>query len=140
MRQFGPEPTGPIIERDGAYGVIVDANWRIAVVEVPKGVYLPGGGIEAGESAEEALRREVREETGMEIEIVSPMGTVRQYAFWRGDWYNKIGQYFLCRPISNEGVPTEDDHTLHWWSGTQAMADLIHESQRFMVGQALKPC
>ena len=61
MRQFGPHPTGPIIERDGAYGVIVDTRWRIAVVEVPKGVYLPGGGIEVGETAEEALRREVRE-------------------------------------------------------------------------------
>lgn len=36
---------------------------------------LPGGGVDGGESIEEGLRREMREETGCELEGVTPVAT-----------------------------------------------------------------
>ena len=37
----------------------------------------PGGGIQEGESSREACRREIREETGLEVEVLEPLARVR---------------------------------------------------------------
>ena len=50
--------------RRGAYAVTLDPEGRIAVNRNPRGLFLPGGGIEAGETPEDALARELREECG----------------------------------------------------------------------------
>jgi 8-oxo-dGTP diphosphatase len=63
---------------DVAVGVLIDADGRFLVTSRPEGkVYagyweFPGGKLEAGETVEEALRRELHEELGIRIGAVQP--------------------------------------------------------------------
>jgi 8-oxo-dGTP diphosphatase len=67
------ESTSPILAASAA--VFRDGRVLIARrVNPPQLWSLPGGKVEPGESLEQAAIREVREETGVEIEIVAPAG------------------------------------------------------------------
>ena len=67
-----------------------------------------GGGVEDGEELETAIKRELTEELGAEVEIITKIGTV-------SDYYNlilrhNINNYYLCRvTLLGEKHLTEDE-------------------------------
>ena len=85
--------------------VIVDENNFIALIDVRDGEYykIPGGGIEAGETEEDAAKREALEEAGCEISIIKKIGE-QQFA----DHSQKYGDTihhsvcFLARKIGEK--------------------------------------
>jgi ADP-ribose pyrophosphatase YjhB (NUDIX family) len=93
-----------------AGGLVVDLGG-----EVPRGALigrtdrqgrllwsLPKGHIEQGETAQEAALREVREETGIDGEILGELGTIDFWFVAEGRRIHKTVTHYLMRRVSGE--------------------------------------
>jgi len=57
----------------------------------------PGGRAEFGEPAEQTLRREMREEIGIDVEVVRLLWFVENFFAYEDRYYHEIALYFLMR-------------------------------------------
>ena len=130
------------ITRPAIYAVMRDSQKdKIAVIQKRDGkLFLPGGGIEANETPEECLKREVLEETGMDVNIGDFIGRANQYFYSQNEttYYLNEGQFYLCDTGEEVQSPIEDDHVLQWIDPADAIDHLFHEHQRWTVQNALK--
>jgi 8-oxo-dGTP diphosphatase len=77
----------------------------------------PGGGIDYGESQEEALVRELREETGLEVEIKRLLPKVFSNVWnWTKDAYQVIILAYECKEIGGKlGLHDEEISELRYF-------------------------
>ena len=129
--------------REFSAGGVVIRRFRgrpfVAVVRVREGVLaLPKGHPEPGESSAEAARREVREEAGVEAEVVGSLGEVKYWYQRGGRRIAKVVEFFLLRYVS--GDVGDHDHEVEqarWIPATQAARTLTYDGERKMVRKAL---
>jgi len=114
--------------------LIINDAGQLAVVRTPGGVFLPGGGVDAGKSPESALTREVREECGFEILIGQRLGEAIQYVSDAvEEHFAKQCAFFRCDLGATGGTIVEKDHETLWLSVDDARSRLTHESQAWAV-------
>jgi 8-oxo-dGTP pyrophosphatase MutT (NUDIX family) len=98
---------------------------------LPKGTPIPG------ETLEETALREVREETGLTVRIVSPLDAIRYTFVQRGTRIHKTVHYFMMEPTG--GGLEDHDHEfeeVRWIAFQEAPGILSFETERSLVGLA----
>ena len=98
---------------------------------------LPKGTPISGETLDQTAVREVGEETGLKVRIVSPLDAIKYTFVQRGTRINKTVHYFLMEPIG--GSLEDHDHEfeeVRWISFQDAPALLSFETERSLVGLA----
>ena len=112
-------PRSSLIFRPSAYGIAVRDGAMLLCTTKSTGKYcLPGGGIDPGESGIDALRREMREECGVEIDSVAPITFAESLFFDRH--HQKPWQVFaLIYRCTITGKTTET----RTWDETEEMGE-----------------
>jgi 8-oxo-dGTP pyrophosphatase MutT (NUDIX family) len=125
---------GGVVVRDGDVAVIVPRR-RGARGDTVVG--LPKGHLDGNESELEAAIREVREETGVEVEPVARLGEISYTYERRGQPVDKRVAFYLLEYRSGELAHDHEIEQVRWMPLEEAARSLTYEGEREMVQRAL---
>jgi 8-oxo-dGTP pyrophosphatase MutT (NUDIX family) len=133
IQMFGERVPGrSYTVRRAAYAVIFGAEGRVATVKTRRGHFLPGGGIERGESDESGLVREVREECAREIALARCIGEAVQWFRASRGYFEGHHVFFAGRFASEPSGRGE--HELVWLEPARAVELFFHASHAWAIG------
>jgi 8-oxo-dGTP pyrophosphatase MutT (NUDIX family) len=127
-----------------AGGVVVRGTDVIVIVPTRRDAHgnrvlaLPKGHVDAGETPEQAAAREVREEAGVEAELVGSLGDVRYFYQREGRRVAKRVEFFLF--AYRGGSPDDHDDEVEearWMPLEEAAGALSYRGEREMAARAL---
>jgi 8-oxo-dGTP pyrophosphatase MutT (NUDIX family) len=127
-----------------AGGVVVREGKVLVIVPTRRGAQgqrvlgLPKGHVDPGETADQAAAREVREEGGVEAELVGDLGDIR-YVYTRGGVrvFKRV-RFFLFAYRSGDPADHDDEvEEARWMDLAEAARAVTYEGERTILARAL---
>lgn len=125
-------------KRPGAYVIIEsDEDDKIAIATDAVGVYFfLGGGIEENETPEEALKREVIEESGYSLKNIILFDKVASWCYSETRGYMDVeATIYIANFDKKVAKPIEEDHEIIWVNPLEYKNKLYHEYQRYILNK-----
>lgn len=134
LRKRSATAAGGVVVREGDHGTevallgrAVDGSWVF-----PKGTPNPG------ESLEETALREVREETGLDVRIVRPLGEMTYSFAAAGERIHKIVHFFLMEATGGDPSLHDAEYDeVRWVAVPDARRMLTFDTYRDVLDRAL---
>lgn len=132
--------------RVAAYAVIIDAgrillSWFNGNHRNDPGWTLPGGGVDYGEQMPAAVRREVKEETGYDVEVETITGTYtnpnHRMAYDDGEVRQQFSIAFRARLLGGTPRTSSESSEVEWLTPEQIEQLEVHPSMRLRLQHAL---
>jgi 8-oxo-dGTP pyrophosphatase MutT (NUDIX family) len=103
---------------------------------------LPGGGHDVGESISDTVVREVREETGIEVEVIGLLGIYTNpkhvMAYDDGEVRQQFSISFSAKPIGGRLATSSESRQVRWVNPADLDRLEIHPSMRLRIDHALR--
>jgi len=127
---------GGVVYRRTATGVeVILASRRTRRGNLAWG--LAKGGIEDGETREQAAIREVREETGLTAEIEADLGDTKYMYVWEDVRIRKTVHFFLMKHTGgDEGDRDDEMEEIRWFALERAMKRAAYRGEREILARA----
>ena len=130
------EPGRSYRRRFAAYAVILDEKLQVACVVDKLRLFLPGGGIEAGEEPLGAVHREVAEECARALEVRSPLDSAVQFFQTAAGEAHELHAHFFLGRFGNP-LDGSAQHELRWLPAMPQPPAFFHECHRWAVQQVV---
>ena len=143
-KKRAPTPARAVEERSAGGVVIrlIDGQEHVLLIRDPYHNWgLPKGHLEAGEGANDAALREVREETGLECELIGEaLPTIDWYFRREGRLVHKFCDFYLMRSTGGETVPAADEGITEclWFPLRSAIRQITYDNARGVIEEAAR--
>ncbi|MFE2961837.1 NUDIX hydrolase [Nocardia tengchongensis] len=123
--------------------IVRDDQGRILMIHrTDNNLYsIPGGGLEAGETISEAVVREVKEETGIDVRVLDMVGVFSNpehvIAYDDGEVRQEFSICFIAQPTGGEPRTSTESKDVRWVPVEQLPGLDIHPSIKLRIVEGL---